>query len=410
MLINSRLDHNDLSRKYGFHFSAGEFLILDESLNMKHFLWFLFFLPTISNAQTPAFGREIPVAIQGLTFDAMEPFLSSDGVTLFFNSLNDGVNTSLYYASKLNDSTFVYQGAVGSVNGTGTHLDAVASLDNAANFYWVSTRNYPGVYENLQSGVLDVTGNVSSISPVYGNIYVPYPGWIIMDACINYQGNELIYANAFFNGCPNGLPCYAQLSMASKVNDSTFSRLSNSNTILASVNDTNFLVYAPQVSSDGLELYYTRLLKGTVQTEICVAVRNSTSIPFGNPSVIYTDTFSVPEGPTISTDKTRLYYHRKQSGLYRIYLRYRSGSLFVKEKKKEEINMYPNPSDGNLTFLHLTTNTRIKIFSSAGLMVRDFTSNNENVSLDLRELSQGVYYVILESEQHSIIQKLLILN
>jgi hypothetical protein len=34
----------------------------------------------------------------GYTGDAMEPFLSRDGELLFFNSLNDGRDTSLFLA------------------------------------------------------------------------------------------------------------------------------------------------------------------------------------------------------------------------------------------------------------------------------------------------------------------------
>ena len=42
----------------------------------------------------PSFGFETDVAINGLAFDAMEPFISADGMYLFFNNLNDGINTS----------------------------------------------------------------------------------------------------------------------------------------------------------------------------------------------------------------------------------------------------------------------------------------------------------------------------
>jgi hypothetical protein len=38
---------------------------------------------TISAQAVPAFGPEIKVTISGLTFDAMEPFISPDGNTLF---------------------------------------------------------------------------------------------------------------------------------------------------------------------------------------------------------------------------------------------------------------------------------------------------------------------------------------
>lgn len=92
----------------------------------------------------PSFGSEIDVTINGLSFDAMEPFISSSGDYLFFNNLNDGIDTKLYYATRLNDSTFNY---IGELNGTNQvtplHLDAVADMDSINNFYWTSTRDYP---------------------------------------------------------------------------------------------------------------------------------------------------------------------------------------------------------------------------------------------------------------------------
>jgi len=66
----------------------------------------------------PSFGPEIEVNIVGLSFDAMEPFLSPNGNYLFFNNLNDGIHTKLFYASKVNDSTFNYEGELQGTNQT----------------------------------------------------------------------------------------------------------------------------------------------------------------------------------------------------------------------------------------------------------------------------------------------------
>jgi hypothetical protein len=86
--------------------------------------------------QYPSFGSEIEVTINGLLFDAMEPFLSPDGNYLIFNNLNDGINTKLYYATKINDSTFNYAGELTGTNQTtAPHLDAVAGMDTNGNFY-----------------------------------------------------------------------------------------------------------------------------------------------------------------------------------------------------------------------------------------------------------------------------------
>ncbi|MFD1615089.1 hypothetical protein [Gelatiniphilus marinus] len=117
----------------------------------------------------PSFGSEIEVTINGLTFDAMEPFISSDGNYLFFNNLNDGINTKLYYATKINDSTFNYVGELTGANQTTTpHLDAVADMDSNGNFYWTSTRNYPTELENLFHGTFNA-GNVNGIGRVKGD-------------------------------------------------------------------------------------------------------------------------------------------------------------------------------------------------------------------------------------------------
>lgn len=91
----------------------------------------------------PSFGSEMEVTINDLSFDAMEPFISSNGNYLFFNNLNDGIQTKLHYATKINDSTFNYLGELIGTNQTTTpHLDAVADMDSNGN-YWTSTRNYP---------------------------------------------------------------------------------------------------------------------------------------------------------------------------------------------------------------------------------------------------------------------------
>jgi hypothetical protein len=147
----------------------------------------------------PTFGAEIPVSINGLTFDAMEPFLSNDENTLFFNSLNAGGNTNLYYAERVDDSTFNYIGLLnGTVDTSANHLDAVASMDSTNRFYWVSLRNYPTIFENLHSGLFNGT-TISNVKRVYGNFNIPTLGWIIMDAAVSYQSAQLYYCNAFFD-------------------------------------------------------------------------------------------------------------------------------------------------------------------------------------------------------------------
>jgi hypothetical protein len=289
----------------------------------------------------PLFGPEIKVMVQGLTFDAMEPFLSADGNTMFFNSLNDGINTRVHYATKVNDSLFTYVGEVNGVNELNNpQLNGVASMDTANRFVWVSTRGWPVVTENLHRGNYS-NGSCSSTGRVYGNFYIYQPGWLIMDAALTYNGSQLNYCNARFDTCIG--PCEARLGIADRVNDSTFNTNSNSAYILQNVNDTNYLVYAPQLSANGLELYFTRLLIGSFDTELCVSVRSSVTDPFSAPMVLCADYPNFPEAATVDSAASLMYYHKKTNGTYALYLRYRS-PLSVEENIALTPFVFPNPA------------------------------------------------------------------
>jgi hypothetical protein len=245
----------------------------------------------------------------------MEPFITRDGNFLFFNSLNDGINTSLYYAIRSNDTIFNYIGEISGVNGTSSHLDAVASMDMQNVFYFVSTRNYPTVFENFQTGHFS-NGSVKNINPVMGSFYIYSPGWLIMDAEISKDGNLFYYVNAKFSG--QLLPDEAKLGFAIK-QDPLFVKSNLSDSILKNINNSDYLVYAPSSSSDGKELYFTRMKKGTLITEICVSVRNNINEIFSNPRIIDIKG-NVVEACTLTDDGKRLYFHKKlDDGKYHIF-------------------------------------------------------------------------------------------
>ena len=277
----------------------------------------------------PSFSSEIEVTINGLSFDAMEPFVSSDENYLFFNNLNDGINTKLYYATKVNDSTFNYAGELIGTNQTTTpHLDAVADMDANGNFYWTSTRNYPAELNNLFRGSFS-SGNVSDIERVQGDFNMNIPGWLVMDHGISLDGQFLYFSNARFDDTDCVGPCETTLGIAQKDNSSTFNTLPNSSSILQNINDANYIYYAPCISSDNLELYYTRYLKGpiTLSTvfEICVAVRTNSSSEFSIPRVLFSEVISnLVEAPTLTLDKNIIYYHQKTFDSHKIMMRYRN--------------------------------------------------------------------------------------
>ncbi len=277
----------------------------------------------------PSFGSKIEVTINDLSFDAMEPFISPNGNYLFFNNLNDGINTKLFYATKINDSTFNYVGELTGTNQTTPpHLDAVADMDSNGNFYWTSTRNYPTELNNLFHGTFNV-GNVSDIERVQGDFNMNTPGWLVMDHGISLDGQFLYFNNARFDDVNCQGPCETTLGVAQKNNASTFSTLPNSASILQNINDANYIYYAPCISSDNLELYFTRYLKGQITSatvfEICVAVRNNSLSEFSIPKVLFSEVISnLIEAPTLTIDKNIIYYHRKTSGSHKIMMRYRN--------------------------------------------------------------------------------------
>ncbi len=358
----------------------------------------------------PTFGTEIPVTINGLTFDAMEPSLSADGNYIFFNSINDGITTSLYYATKVNDSTFTYIGALTGANQTITpRLDAVASSDSINNFFWTSLRNFPTQFDNCFHGTFNGT-DVINIGRLRGTFYVYTIGWLMMDAAINHSGDMLYYTNAYFgptySGC-SGVPCIGKLGVAQKQNDSTFNKLSNSDGIMQNINDTNYVVYAPCISKNGLELYYTRFLKNNISlgTQICVSVRTNLADTFSLPSIFHPYSTLTPEATTLSSDQSKIYYHKKSGGLYKLFLCYRTSTTGITEiENSRSIVVFPNPTTGIVNINISNQNLAgVKIFNLTGELVQE----HFNPEFSIANLPSGMYYLTTQTNKSTFISKLI---
>lgn len=381
----------------------------------KIFIIIILFSPLTVRSQTfPSFGSEIDVTINGLTFDAMEPFISPNGNYLFFNNLNDGINTKLYYATKVNDSTFNY---IGELNGTNQitppHLDAVPDLDSLNNFYWTSTRNYPVELNNLFHGTFN-NGNVANIGRVYGDFNKNIPGWLVMDHGISYDGQFLYYNNARFGDTTCQGPCETEIGIAQKVNDSTFNKIANSDLILQSIMDTNYNYYAPCISSDNLELYYTRYLKDNVTPstlfEICVAIRNTPTDTFFPPMVLVSEpATNLVEAATLTTDKQIMYYHRKIPVSHKIVMRYRENPLSIDAplNSKLSFTVYPNPANEKLNIKTERSYQSIKVSvcSLHGERVLTVTNKTE---INVSTLSSGLYYLKVNLDNQTGVKKIFI--
>jgi hypothetical protein len=260
------------------------------------------------------FTNPQPVTIEGYSQDAMEPFVSPDGNYLFFNNSNNTRPTNLYYATRIDDLTFQFQGEIAGANSGGMTLSAVPSMDINNIFYFISDRSYAQTFSTIYSGMFS-NGSVSNVALVPG-VSKDKLNDVNFDQCISPDGGTLYFVDGVFNG--GSVPQRASIAIAHRDGDH-FVRLKNSAKIMHEIN-TNGLNYAPDISKSGLEFFFTRIEGRPPKPPpvIYTATRASTSEPFGKPRKIEAIT-GFAEAPALSPDEKSLYYHLQVNGTFVIY-------------------------------------------------------------------------------------------
>lgn len=277
-----------------------------------------------SNAAAPdartsfgVFTNPEPVTIEGWTQDAMEPFISPDGNYLFFNNSNSAPTTNLYYATRIDDVTFQFQGEIAGANAGPMTLSAVPSMDMNDTFYFVSNRSYPTTLSTIYSGTFS-EGTLSNIALVAG-VSKHMLGDVNIDQCISPDGATLYFVDAVI-GNTGPVPTAANIQIATRSGDQ-FVRLTNSARIMRKIN-THSLNYAPDVSKSGLEFFWTRIpivnSKPKPPPVIYTATRSDVTKPFGKPRRIKAIT-GFAEAPALSPDEKSLYFHLNVGGTFVIY-------------------------------------------------------------------------------------------
>jgi hypothetical protein len=256
-----------------------------------------------------AFRSPQPVTIRGYTGTAMEPFITRDGRYLFFNNSNEpSVNTNLHYAERIDDLTFEYKGEIGGVNTPA--LEGVPTMDRDGWFYFVSTRSYKQTLSTIYRGRFS-SGLVSDVELVPG-ISEKRPGHVNFDVEVSASGNTLYFVDGIFSGGP--VPDKADIAIALR-DGPGFRRLSNSAQLLKNVN-TEALEYAACISTDELELFFTRLEPAGLV--IYRTTRKTVKDAFEQPERVVSATGFV-EAATLSRDGHSLYYHKKIGNRFVIY-------------------------------------------------------------------------------------------
>jgi len=260
-----------------------------------------------------AFSNPELVTVNGYSGDIMEPFISRDGAYLFFN--DNGGGKDIFYATFDNATTFQYAGPITAINTVA--VEGTPTLDLNNKFYFVSTAYYdpPTTYDTLYGGTWNGS-TVTGSAPLSG-LANPTPGFVNFDIEVSPDGSTIYFDDGYFSGGKN-FPDAADIAIAVDAG-SGFTRIPNSPTIMANVNTVD-LEYAPAISSDGRELFFTRLDLNVMETAIYRATRANTSDPFGMPLLVSAISGFV-EGPALSPDEKSLYYHKlnTNTGKFELY-------------------------------------------------------------------------------------------
>ena len=263
----------------------------------------LAFLPALALAF--CFGPPQPVQIAEYSGQVMEPFISRDGETLFFNNRNGPSDqTDMFWASRVDDTHFRYRGPISGANST--ELDGVPSLAREGTFAYISPRIAKGRASTIWTG--HWTGAAVE-STTLNNALTP-GRWPLfnMDAEISADGQKLYIADTRW-AAP--FPRASDLSLATRIGDG-WRRAPEFDHWFTNINTSSALEYAPATSSNELELFFTRLTPHFLRPptlEIMVATRTDANSDFGAPSRIAAINGFV-EAPTVAPDGA-LYFHAK---------------------------------------------------------------------------------------------------
>lgn len=279
------------------------------------------FTPPIQASDEPidnTFSVPRPTEIQGYSDHMMEPCITLDGKYLMFNNSNEpGAKTHIHLCQRLDTNIFKY---IGELPGTvSDSKDMAPSVDNAGNLYYTCLKSYDRDLKSLYVGKLK-DESVTGVQEVPGDISPKVQTWINMDCCISADGKTLVVSRARFDfGSIH--PAESDLQMFVK-GENGFALDPQSISVLKAVNSPA-LEYAPSLSADQLELYFTRAqrdLEGRLLMRILVSKRDKVSSPFGPPSVLGVIQGFV-EAPTLPALNHELFFHKRdaEDGKFKIY-------------------------------------------------------------------------------------------
>lgn len=275
------------------------------------------------------YGQAERIEIAGYNGDAMEPCISLDGKYLFFNNSNEIPGTHIYFAQRVSALKFEFSGEVSGLRravnpaASWTEREMAPSVDSHNRFFYTCPHSYATDRRTLYAGLFR-DGAVASIESLSGDISPQTMPWLNMDCCISPDGNTLIISRAKMG---KNIPSESDLLLARRQSNGEFKIDPESGLILRQIN-SRALEYAPAITADLLELYFTRteiplafadapLVAPVMQT--MVARRKNVRLPF-DPAQRLAAIEGFAEAPSLTLDKRELFYHRKDAdGRFHIY-------------------------------------------------------------------------------------------
>ena len=186
-------------------------------------------------------------------------------------------------------------------------------MDTKGNLYFVSTRSYRETLSTIYSA--KVRNGLASAPELVAGVSRRSPGWVNFDAEISADGNTLYFVDGYFGS--SNQP-HSAILVAAVRSGNGFRRLPDHAQPFAHVN-SDWLQYAPSVSSDELELFLTRVkrIEPSAEPAIFRSMRRRVDEPFSVPQRI-SAIQGFAEAPTLSPDRRSLYYHARVDERFRI--------------------------------------------------------------------------------------------
>lgn len=264
-------------------------------------------------ALAACFGQPQAVTIEGYSDHAMEPSISRDGATLFFNNRNEPAQlTDLHWATRIDELRFRYRGHVPGANSD--HLDGVASLARDGSFAFTSLRAFESRGATIWTGRWD--GNRVTSLNLETALAPGRPPQFNMDGELSAGGGRFYMSDNVW------LPIVGLRSSDLRVavrENGRWRRAPEFDSWFTNINTSEALEFAPATSEDELDLYFTRLTRPFLRPprfETFVASRSSPEAPFGRAERIAAIT-GYAEAPSVAPDGG-LYFHAMVDGRFTI--------------------------------------------------------------------------------------------